>query len=903
MTSKNWEGGVEDAGIRIAADMPQPGDYSIALTFAPAAETMLEHLLEVEVNGAAVTVFATSLWVDEDTKYFVDAAGNEYSPRQKNLLEPVCDYLFDYGAVNREPAVFRMPAGSAEIIVRSASDDLVVYGAILVPCAAPPSYAEYYAAESAARGEALGSDIVAIEAENYSVRSDSFISVRGTKSLYVSPHDTYRNLGNVIGGAFWYSPGKKILWEFSIESEGFYYISLNCAQDDKTGGIGMNVYRTVEIDGKSLFSELEAAPFPYTGVGRFITHNVKAGAENAKIYLEKGPHTIALTSTTGRQAEAIAEIKLLMSEINAIGMDLRKLAAGTADKNRTWDMGAYMPHVIPALSEFADRIDGLYEKVWRINGTEPTIAAGFAYASSTLRKLVASSRTLPNRTALLNEGDTSVTAALGDMMNQLTRQAMTLDRIYIYGENAPEIDEPSMVEVLGESLHMLARSFSPASNAKFYNTGANGADDALTVWVNRPIQYSESLRALSDRDFRSPDGAGVYIVSFNDINKLILTNATGTNPDIVIGLQYEKLYDYALRGAALELTQFADFLPFYAEHYNTESLAPVSYDGKIYGAVDSNKLRLLFYRADVMEALGLEIPQTWDDVHRMMPTLLRYAMNFNLPLVNEVGNRNLDMLGPFYFQRGGAFYEPDGASTAIGTDAAIAGFTEMVDLFRVYGLRKSVPNFFNSFRYGEVPIGVADEQTYLQLQLVAPELAGKWGIAQVPGVLREDGEIDRSYPVAATASMIFSSTGKPEAAYDFLKWWLSTDTQVRYAYDLHATSGPEFYWNPANLDAMAQLYYPPDHMEVILGQLGWEKESARHPAGYMVERQIADAWNKVVAESKNKMVSIDYAKLVSDREIVRKLQEFGYLDENGNALKEFVLGAPGLPDTATGVRP
>jgi hypothetical protein len=91
---------------------------------------------------------------------------------------------------------------------------------------------------------------------------------------------------------------------------------------------------------------------------------------------------------------------------------------------------------------------------------------------------------------------------------------------------------------------------------------------------------------------------------------------------------------------------------------------------------------------------------------------------------------------------------------------------------------------------------------------------------------------------------------------------------------------------------MEQLYYPRDHMESILEQWSWEKESVRHPASYMLERAISDAWTKVVAESKNKMVSIEYAAMISDREIQRKLLEFGYIDSEGNVLKEFVTDTP-----------
>ncbi|MDR1060440.1 MAG: hypothetical protein LBL83_04330, partial [Clostridiales bacterium] len=160
------QGGVRLAGggggylgktLRIPASIPRAGAYSVALTYAPAAESMLEHLLELEVEGGsgggnggesgsageggsgaesggasedasaggtdsgggAVTALVPSIWIDAETRYVVDGAGNEYSPKQRNLLEPVSSYLLDYDSVNRGPIAIELPAGESELLVRN----------------------------------------------------------------------------------------------------------------------------------------------------------------------------------------------------------------------------------------------------------------------------------------------------------------------------------------------------------------------------------------------------------------------------------------------------------------------------------------------------------------------------------------------------------------------------------------------------------------------------------------------------------------------------------------------------------------------------------------------------------------------------------------------------------------
>ena len=145
-------------------------------------------------------------------------------------------------------------------------------------------------------------------------------------------------------------------------------------------------------------------------------------------------------------------------------------------------------------------------------------------------------------------------------------------------------------------------------------------------------------------------------------------------------------------------------------------------------------------------------------------------------------------------------------------------------------------------------------------------------------------------PADSTACMIFANTKKSEAAYDFLKWWLSPETQTQYSYSLESTLGASYRWNTANLTAFSQLAYPKADSEVILAQLKAQRETIRHPAYYMVERETSNVWNDVVVDGKELTVSIDDAQLESNREILAKLEEFGYIGADGERLKPYENG-------------
>jgi len=56
----------------------------------------------------------------------------------------------------------------------------------------------------------------------------------------------------------------------------------------------------------------------------------------------------------------------------------------------------------------------------------------------------------------------------------------------------------------------------------------------------------------------------------------------------------------------------------------------------------------------------------------------------------------------------------------------------------------------------------------------------------------------------------------------------------------------------------------------------------------MQERELSNVWNKIVFDGVNPRVAIDNSIIIINREITRKMEEFGYL-ENGVKIKEFKI--------------
>ncbi len=136
--------------------------------------------------------------------------------------------------------------------------------------------------------------------------------------------------------------------------------------------------------------------------------------------------------------------------------------------------------------------------------------------------------------------------------------------------------------------------------------------------------------------------------------------------------------------------------------------------------------------------------------------------------------------------------------------------------------------------------------------------------------------------------MMFANTDKPQQGWAFLKWWMATETQVEFQQELIMNFGLEYLWNSANLEAFRFTPISASHRDVILQQWQWLQEPIKLPGSYMQERELSNVWNRIVFQGANPRVAIDNAVTVINREIVRKMTEFGYI-RNGERVRTMTI--------------
>jgi len=858
----------------------EPGLYYLAIDYYEIEDTIDNTQINIKVNGESQfyesqTLVMPSNWVLSTTEFTLDRYENEIQPSSIKVKDWYNQPISDYKGMHT--GLFAFELNYDDLVTIEYVNGQLLIGQVYFVVEEPiPSYASYLASHGSK--EVIGSEIT-IAARNMSYRNDASIRLRPEQD----PSNLYYNTQflrlNVIFGDSWQNSGQALTYEVEVETSGYYYLSFKYRQYMIKD---LPVFRKIKIDGVVPFDLLESYAFPYTTsfINRTLTDE---NNENLKVYLEAGTHELTLEAVNYPYRQTIETIQYVMSEIQSLSLRVKRYTSGGTDRYRDWDIEAYFPEATGDILAWAELLEESYAKLLNLTDiNQPSEVGNMKVAATRLRNIAENINKLPSLMVQFSDGDSSVNQILGNMMQRLMRSNLELERTIVHGDLP--IDKPyaNIFIRFIEGTKRLVLSFinNPYS-------ASSRKDDEITVWVNHPRQYIEIMQALIDEKY---DGTmRITLSQMPDQNKLVLANASGQSPDIAVGVNHWIPYDFAVRDASLDLRQFEGYEELVG-HFSKGAMIPYVFEEGVFGIPETQNFWVTYYRKDILNSIGVtEIPQTWDEIIEILPLLQSYGMNYFVPLAQYSGLKPFVATLPFIYQFGGDLYSPDGMQTAINSEATLEGITLMSELFTLYNVPKFVASFYNQFRYGTLPIGISDLSTYILLDNAAVELDGLWSMDLHPGVYNEETDsITRYSAVGAQASMIMSETKYPLESWDFLKWWMSTEIQSEFAFLLQSTYGQAYFWNTANIDAFKTLSMPKEYKDVVLEQWGYALESSRIPGAYMVEREISNAWTKIVFDGTNPRQALDEAVRISNREILYKMAEFGYTYQ-GVILKEYIV--------------
>lgn len=868
-------------------NVTQAGLYEFNLDYLILGDNILTNptiavLINEELQySEAEKITLPLLWKGVDGEFPIDSYGDETIPlNERDTTTWQTLQFFDNEFSTERPLLFHLKEGMNQVKITyiSGSADLLLGN---LSCRAPIEYKTYEQYKIQYQSAEKVESFRAQNAIYYENKNSSYICLGTDKTPSVTPYSSNKNYINILTADSWNDSGQKVDYSIEVLKDGLYNLAFHY-QNNKNE---FNTFRSIYVDGEIPFLECLNYEFTPTGNSKWKNETLNINGEAMYFYLTKGKHTISLKAERAPLYDITTQLQLVIDHINYFSLEILKITGSDIDPDRTWKLTEYIPETESYLKAYDTILKSIVmeAKNYSSKGTSSATISYVLKAITTLKKLMKKPNELPLYLENLYSGSSSINQMLGSSIGMFNEQPLGLDYVYCYYGRKLPTSNASFLKKMGASISQVYEAYT----SKKYNTKLS--DDVINVWVNRPLTYINVLQQMVDGDYNAnTNGPKVKISMMPDASKLLLANAAGESPDIALGLPSYTPFDFAIREAAYDLSSFDDFYQV-AHQFAPGTLTPFVLNDSFYALPESIDFNVTVYREDILSAFHIDLPSNWDDLIGILPKLQRYGMNFYLPICAENSTKWFYQTAPMIYQYGGQIYNEDGLTTAIDREESLKGLTLLTNLFKYYSLDTQVKSFYNSFRYGTHPIGIANFSEYLLLKNAAPEIVGKWKIDLPLGVLREDGTINRTYISSGTNCMMFASTTKADSAWDFLKWWTSTATQIEYGSRLQSTYGPEYTWLSSNLNAIEESSLDYEDKQIILQSLEWIIDIPRTPGQYMLERGLSNIWTRVALQNNPIGVSIDNEVITINREIERKMKEFGYLDNKGNVIKTYVV--------------
>lgn len=895
--------------VTFVVDVAQSGMYSLNLDYlildAKDAEIYVSLMVDEKLpfkEASNMELKRMYSFYNTELEENKDVSGNQIRPKQQEIFGWQNTTMSSPEGVYRNPYKFYLKEGQRTITLKFYNQPGVIGGISLTAPRTSVSYEEYCASVGNT-DQVYSGDSIRFEMEVPDYTSGVSLRMEYDNDYASSPASYKVIRYNVFGGARWGSGGDTVQWTFDVPSSGWYQIGF------RYQSLTTNVaaYKEILFDGQILFEDMEEYCFPYAD--GWIGDCLKDENNNPYlIYFEAGTHTMTLTNKLGPLRhtyqsldEAIESISTMVNQIVKITGSARNESGGyVVDKNRDWDLQKYLPDLQDDLTNYVLTFQRCYDDIKTANGGKlPSYGSAVKVALELFQEMEDDMELVPTS---LNDISDALTG-LSNTMVSIKEQAITVDYMVLSEEGyAYEEAYTSFFEDLYVGIIRFKDTFIKDYSAVGTRDLADEDMVEIEVYVSRGREYVDIMRNLVSEQFTPDYGVKVNLnmVAGSSEGLIMQRYVAGTAPDAAISIGIGTPFEYAVRGALLPLNQFETtelngnvvlgFDDLIDQSFYEAAVTPFLYQGQYYGFPETQNWQALFYRTDIFEELNLDPPDTWADVYDILPALTKDGYSFYYPY--GVANYT-----PFLYQHGGDFYDFDGLTSALNTNAAYDAFVEYSDLFLQYNFIYAA-DFYMRFKSGEMPVGIGDLAFYGKLKYSAPELNGKWAILPVPGhtvtneagevVVDEDGNpvVDRSWNSVASCSIIISSTEYPEETWAFLQWWSSDAVQEEYGREVEATFGVASRWNPANKNAVATLPYTTDELAVIYEQWNWLQESPNVLGGYYTSRYLTTALNQHVLQGVNARIALEDAIKEINKEMQRKQEEYKIDEKGGSVLRE-----------------
>lgn len=878
-----------DSSVSFHVQVPQTGYYNLYMEYLIPESRGVAAERGVRINGEfpfedAQNITFTRIWTDGG-EVKTDNQGNQIRPTQIEVYDWQSSCFEDDMGYITEPYRFYLEKGDNEITLEAENEPMIIRKFMVAPVSVIQSYEEYVAKYPDISDQAMTTGYIQmIQGEDSTLRSESSLYAKYDRSSPTTyPNSVTNTVLNYVGGDTWRSSGQWIEWEFEVPEDGYYNIMIKGRQNYSRGSVSS---RTVYIDGEIPFSEMKEISYAYSNDWECKNLADENGVPY-NFYLTKGTHTIRLEATLGGVGPILEELEDSTYRVNQIYRKILVYTGANPDRYRDYYIEANYPEVMEAMELESKRLFKIVDDTVSYSGQKADNIAAAQIVAQQMERFCEK----PNKITLEFTTFKDNITALGTASLNMSETKLDIDYLVVSGTGVtPKKDQANIFTKLWHETKSFFASFFVDYNSvgDVYDESAD--EEVVKVWILTGRDQGTILKSMVDDTFTPESGVKVN-VEIVDPTALLNAVLAGRGPNVVLSVGADQPVNYALRGAAEDITQFNDWEEVLS-HYTPSSYEQYGLDGHIYAIPETQTFNVMFYRKDVLEEMGLEVPDTWQELIEMLPTIQGNNLSVGIPTAAGSSSTttattavasnvpDLSLYFTLLYQYGGDMYNEMGTKTTVDDEAGIRAFDDYVRYFNDYGL-PTIYDFVSRFRSGEMPIGISAYSTYNTLMVSAPEIRGLWDFTLIPGTeyTNPDGTtyIDRSDFITGSATMMIATEDESlkQKSWEFMKWWAKPDTQVRFGREIEALLGSSARYATANKDAFEQLSWSSDDIKVLSEQWDQTVGIREVPGGYYTGRHITNAIRKVINDKDDtRETIIDYSIKINE-EIEKKRNEFG----------------------------
>jgi len=873
----------QEGKISWAVDVPEAGFYCVRYVYRSVTDdkTAIERVFEI--NGKAPYQEAryqdmpkTWEFLYENGKkgvregaFELDRVNNENRPDAAAVHQWTDYSVKDSDGYYTIPLEFYLEKGENIISLTGVRDSIAIAEVGIYSYEALPSYTEIAEGYKDKGYKAAKGETIKLEAEIPDYVSDYTIyPVYDRASPLTSPQDAVSIMRNTIGADKWLTAGQWIRYSFKCEADGLYQIAIRFSQDTLKG---MYSSRSLKINGEYPFEEAKNLQFPYDN--QFQYSALSDGNQYFEFYFEKGKtYELEFAVVLGSFSDIIRQVDGVINSLNEDYLSIMELTGADADVNRDYGLTRIMPHVIRDLGLQANVLYQLVDFITEETGLKSETTSTLEQAAVLIEKMASDEKEIAANLSSLK----SWISSLGTWLSDMSAQFLEMDYISIVPSGTElEAGEAGFFASMWFELRKFAASF--FADYDSFATDDKGEKKSLEVWTSSGRDQAQITKDLIETYFTTETDIQVAL-KLTAGGALLPSILAGVGPDVSIDATSPM--EMAIRGAILPLNHhdtFDEVMSRFAESAKT----PLTLYGKTYAVPTTQGYSMMFTRDDILSELGLEKPETWDDLMSMVPVL-------------QFNNMDIGMSQDFavyLYQSGGQYWKNEGMATNLDDYMSLDAFEYMCNLFTQYSLPTAY-DAQNRFKTGEMPILINSYTLYTTLMVFAPEIAGLWSFHQIPGTVRVDEEgkeyVDHTSISAISGVIMPKGCNNEDAGWDFLDWYSDKEFNVEYCNEMVALLGPSGKTTPANLEALAELPWTEEEYKVLLTCIHDTVAIEPYPGDYFIGRftsfAFAAAYNEGADPSDSLLQHIDSI----NNELSRKRKEFELmLQEDWLAIQDY----------------